>query len=191
MRIPLHSGLGDTVPYYGPQPVVLFDGTVISDPGATSPTPGQCTPFDCNADNGQNKAARYWCSFYGQLSAKGCVDASCAPYRASIPAGSCPCNLLASGCPGPPNTAAPPGAPPPPPIPAPLPAPIPDVTTPTVAAPLPSLTVATQPDVLPEVIPDCSLWCSLNQAIAANPYIAVGAVALGVILLWPRKGTRR
>jgi hypothetical protein len=106
-------GFGDMAPYYGPSPIVLMDGTVISSPGTTQPTFDQCLPFQCFADKGNNTAARAWCAWYGFDAAKNpCVDSSCGKWKAY------------ATCPGTPastptiSTPTPPASTPPPPTPA-------------------------------------------------------------------------
>jgi hypothetical protein len=146
-------------------------------------TLAECMPYSCFADGGTNTAMRAACADQGFLSARGCVDSNCAPYRSFMPPDVCPCNLLASGCPS--SPAAPPAS-----IPSPIP-PIPVVTTPTVAAPLPSLTSVTAPVFIPEQVPSCSLWCVVNGAIDDNPWIAGGLLALAAFFVFSKKGGRR
>ena len=165
----MRIGLGDSSQYLTPPPAGF------------QPTAEYCLPFSCFADGGNNAAARALCADAGMLSAKGCVDSECAPYRSDMPPGVCPCNLLASGCPTSPS--APAAS-----IPQPIP-PIPVVKTTTVATPLPSLTDNTQPVIIPQQVPSCSLWCVINGAIDDHPLIAI-AVLVGAAYLVCRNGKR-
>jgi hypothetical protein len=154
-----------------------------------TPVPGQtltldeCMPYSCFADAGNNTAMRAACADQGLLSARGCVDSNCAPYRSFMPPNVCPCNLLAAGCPT--SPAAPAAS-----IPAPIP-PIPVVTTPTVAAALPSITSATTPVILPTEVPSCSLWCVINGAIDDNPWIAAAVLAVAAVIVFQKKKGKR
>ena len=95
----LGRGLGD---YLMPGAVRLIDGTVISDPANTTPTPAQCLPYQCGADP-SNQAARYWCSYYGQASSRPpCSDPSCAPWKPAY------CSAPPPAPPPPPPAVAPP-----------------------------------------------------------------------------------
>ena len=70
--------LGD---YTGPTPVYDYNGVLV-DPNVAA-TAAQCLPFQCGAQP-SNLAARMWCAFWGQASAKSaCTDPACAPYRPS------------------------------------------------------------------------------------------------------------
>jgi hypothetical protein len=158
------SGLGQ---YAGSATVTLIDGTVIQNPGSTSPTADQCTPYQCGADQ-SNHDAYYWCGFWGRGGNVQCEYPQCAPYRASIPA----CNIVA------PTPQAPnPPQPPTPPV----------VLTPAnVVQPMPNITVANTP--VPVKTQDPSCWCQLNQFINDNPLIAVLALAGVAMIVLPKGG---
>jgi hypothetical protein len=104
-------GFGDYADevYHGGIPVTLQDGTVIADPAHTTPTRAQCLPYFCWADQGQNLAARYWCTFSGfDDTYNPCSNPACAPWKA---ASGVPCPVTAT-------TAEPAPTPAPAPVPA-------------------------------------------------------------------------
>jgi hypothetical protein len=63
---------------------------------------------------------------------------------------------------------------------------LPVLTPANVTQPLPDITAAVAPN---PIVPDESLWCAINSAIAENPLLAVLALAAAAVLLWP-KGAR-
>lgn len=146
----------------------LLNGRVI-DPTVDTPAPGSfatgspdCVPYQCGADP-SNQAARMWCSYNGQVGSRPCTDPACAPFLSQIPA----CTL--------------------PQIPA-TPAPvIPTLTPANIVQPLPDITQTLMPQ--PMTVPDCSLWCVLNGAIAANPLVATIVLAGVAFAIW--KGSKR
>lgn len=73
------------MPYLGPSPVVTESG-LIADPGNTPATRGDCLPYACFADGGQNTGARAWCSFWGFMDSYNCHNPACQPYLSQIPA---------------------------------------------------------------------------------------------------------
>jgi hypothetical protein len=154
---------------FPPQSFTLISGRQI-DPTVDTPGPDDCTPYQCGADP-TNQAARMWCSYNGRVGARVCTDPSCAPYRDQIAA----CTLPAPA--------------PPPSIftPAPQPPVIPTLTPANIVQPLPDITQTLQPR--PVQVPDCSLWCSINGAIADYPLIAAALLAGLAFAVW--KGTKR
>jgi len=66
------------VPIYPfPTPVMLADGSLISDPGGVRPSASQCLPYQCGADAG-NTAAKMWCGYWGYSGVySGCTDPRC------------------------------------------------------------------------------------------------------------------
>lgn len=148
-------GLGD---YPFPNtPIRLLDGREIQDPAGTRPEPGDCIPYQCGADAG-NQGARMWCSYYGQVGSRVCLDPACAPWRDQIPG----CTL---------------------PYPATQPPPI--LTPQNIVQPLPDIGAMLSPVPVPD--PERSLWCDLNAAIAQHPFIALGVLVAGAALVWRRK----
>ena len=148
-------------------PFTLVDGTLITDPGSTPATADDCIPYQCGVAP-SNMAARQWCSWYGHVGARVCMDPSCAPYRDQL-----------QGC----TLPLPPAASPPPPAIA--PENIPVLTPANIVQPLPNITATFRP--APVGVPSCSFWCVLNGAISDHPYIALGAIAAIAALAWKRK----
>jgi hypothetical protein len=155
---------------YGP--VILHDGTTISDPANTPATAAQCAPYKCGVDSG-NAAAIFWCGYWGQEAfggAQPCLSPTCAPYVSQIPG----CSIIA---PSPAEPAAP--------LPTPTyPAPV--LTPQNIAQPLPDIT---QVNAAVPVQTQSSCWCTLNSLIEDNPVIAVLILGATTALLL-KKGKR-
>lgn len=151
--------------------ITLISGKVITNPASTAPAGNDCLPYNCGADS-QNQAAIQWCSQWGHVGVYACSSPQCDPVR----------SLLA--CAPAPAPAPPPVPPPPPSV---LMSPslaVPNLTPQNVVQPLPDITATVKPTPIPTA--QCSLWCDLNAAIAANPLMAVLILAGGAFLLWPR-----
>lgn len=147
-------------------PFTTLTGRHVSDPGSEQATWEDCLPYMCGA-NPTESLPRMWCSFWGRSGARACVDNQCAPWRSMIPACSLPTPL--------PTPEQPRPTPPPP---------IPTLTPQNIIQPLPDIAQPLEPVVL--AVPDCSLWCVINGAIAENPALAVAALAGLALLLWPK-----
>jgi hypothetical protein len=62
------------------------------------------------------------------------------------------------------------------------------LTPANIVQPLPDITQANQPVIVPTESTSC--WCSLNQAINANPIISLAILAAVAVLIFPKKGAR-
>lgn len=161
----------DAGAFAGYGPVVLYDGTPITDPANTPATAAQCAPYQCGVDT-QNAAAIFWCGYWGQEGfggAQPCTSPACAPYRAQIPG----CNILAP-------TPITPTIPPPPATP-------PVMLTPqNIVQPLPNISQPNAP--VPVSVTSDSCWCQINQWLTDNPLLAAGILAGFAMLALPKGG---
>ena len=139
--------------------ITLIDGSVIANPATTPPTGNQCLAYQCGADS-SNIAALEWCSEWGQAGAFPCTDVQCQPVAQYL-------------------NCAPPAAPAAPVQVAPV-----QLTPQNIVQPLPDITGT----LAPPAAPPPSIWCEVNAWIAANPWLAVGILAGGALLLWPKGG---
>jgi hypothetical protein len=177
----MRMGLGQALPS-----ITLYDGTVISAPLSTPATAAQCLPYQCGVDS-TNDPAVEWCSYWGQVAARTCMDPVCAPYLSMLdcappsgPAGIAVPPTLAQVFA--PNTPAAIGTYVPPPQVVPN---LPILTPSNVVQPLPDITAT----LAPEPFAPCGCWQNLNEWIWDNPFAAVAILLGGAFVLWP-KGRR-
>lgn len=165
----MRIALGQIQPGYLAPSVTLVSGKVISNPAMQAPTDMDCLPYRCGGDP-YNTAARQWCSMFGRAGVLSCNSPECDPVRQYLT------NCTPPIAPAVPVQAGP--------VPVPLALPPPVLTPANIVQPIPDITAT----VAPEPLPSCSLWCDLNRAIAAHPWIAAAVLAAGYLAM--RKGNR-